>query len=229
MLNICCEIKGKDLLILMSSKKWFLIFSVCFVVLMIGAGVLYDELSNTVERESLVTTEKNKVTNTPTEPPKQSESEQTNTTQENEATEETSIAPDFTVVDGEGNEHKLSDFFGKPIVLNFWASWCGPCKSEMPDFDEVYAEYKEDIHFLMVNLTDGNRETVSSAKEFIEEQGYSFPVYYDTKLEAMMAYYAYSIPMTFFINAEGEMIAYAQSAISKEVLLQGIEMIVTVE
>lgn len=229
MLNSCCEIKGKDLLILMSSKKWFLIFSVCFVVLMIGAGVLYDELSNTVERESLVTTEKNKVTNAPTEHPKQSQSEQTDTTKENETTEESSLAPDFTVVDADGNEHKLSDFFGKPIVLNFWASWCGPCKSEMPDFDEVYAEYKEDIHFLMVNLTDGNRETLSSAKEFIEEQGYSFPVYYDTKLEAMMTYYAYSIPMTIFINAEGELVTYAQSAISKKTLLKGIEMITVVE
>ena len=214
----------------MSSKKWFLIFSVCFVVLMIGAGVLYDGLSDKVERESLVTTEKNEVTNPPTEPPKESKSENVDNTQENEATkEETSIAPDFTVVDAEGIEHKLSDFFGKPIVLNFWASWCGPCKSEMPDFDEVYAEYKEDVHFLMVNLTDGHQETIQSAKEFIEEQGYSFPVYYDTNSEAMMAYYAYSIPMTFFIDAEGKMVAYAQSAISKEVLLQGIEMIYTPE
>ena len=214
----------------MSSKKWFLIFSVCFVVLMIGAGVLYDGLSDKVERESLVTTEKNEVTNPPTESPKESESENVDNTQENEATEEeTSIAPDFTVVDAEGNEHKLSDFFGKPIVLNFWASWCGPCKSEMPDFDEVYAEYKEDVHFLMVNLTDGHQETIQSAKQFVEEQGYSFPVYYDTKSEAMMAYYAYSIPMTFFIDAEGKMVAYAQSAISKEVLLQGIEMIYTPE
>ena len=214
----------------MSSKKWFLIFSICFVVLMIGAGVLYDSLSDTVERESLVTTEKNEVTNPPTEIPKESESENVDNTQENEATEEeTSIAPDFTVVDAEGNEHKLSDFFGKPIVLNFWASWCGPCKSEMPDFDEVYGEYKENVQFLMVNLTDGHQETIQSAKEFIEEQGYSFPVYYDTKSEAMMAYYAYSIPMTFFIDAEGKMVAYAQSAISKEVLLQGIEMIYKVE
>ena len=210
----------------MSSKKWFLIFSVCFVVLMIGAGVLYDGLSDKVERESLVTTEKNEVTNPPTEPPKESESENVDNTQEKE---ETSIAPDFMVVDVEGNEHKLSDFFGKPIVLNFWASWCGPCKSEMPDFDEVYAEYKEEVHFLMVNLTDGHQETIQSAKQFIEEQGYSFPVYYDTKSEAMMAYYAYSIPMTFFIDAEGKMVAYAQSAISKEVLLQGIEMIYSSE
>ncbi len=214
----------------MSSKKWFLIFSICFVILMIGAGVLYDELSNMVERESLVKTEKNNVTNPPTVTPKQSTSEETNATKENEATEEdTSIAPDFTVVDADGNEHKLSDFFGKPIVLNFWASWCGPCKSEMPDFNEVYAEYKEGVHFLMVNLTDGHQETIQSAKEFVEEQGYSFPVYYDTKSEAMMAYYAYSIPMTFFINAEAEMVAYAQSAISKDVLLQGIEMIYSPE
>ena len=144
---------------------------------------------------------------------------------EGEKEEENTLAPDFIVVDAEGKEYKLSDFFGKPIVLNFWASWCGPCKSEMPDFDEVYGEYKDKLHFLMVNLTDGYQETIESAKEYVEEQGYSFPVYYDTKSEAMMAYYAYSIPQTFFINEEGELVAYAQSAISKEILLQGIEMI----
>ena len=214
----------------MNNKKWFLIFSVCFVVLMIGAGILYDNLSDTVERESLVTTENKEVTKSPTQVPKQEEAEQVDTTKEQETVEEpSSLTPDFTVVDGEEKEHNLSDFFGKPIVLNFWASWCGPCKSEMPDFDEVYGEYKEDISFLMVNLTDGHQETIQSAKTFIEEQGYSFPVYYDTTLEAMMAYSAYSIPMTFFINAKGEIVAYAKSAISKDVLLQGIEMITTIE
>ena len=214
----------------MSNKKGFLIFSICFVVLMIGAGILYDNLSDTVERQSLVTTENKEVTKSPEETPKQEESEQVDTTKEQETVEEpSSLTPDFTVVDGEGKEHKLSDFFGKPIVLNFWASWCGTCKSEMPDFDEVYGEYKEDISFIMVNLTDGHQETIQSAKTFIEEQGYSFPVYYDTTLEAMMAYSAYSIPMTFFIDAKGEIVAYAKSAISKEVLLQGIEMITTIE
>ena len=59
-------------------------------------------------------------------------------------------ALDFTVQDWEGNMVKLSDFFGKPIVLNFWASWCGPCKMEMPDFNELYLELGEDVHFLMV-------------------------------------------------------------------------------
>ena len=210
----------------MNSKKWLLVFSVFFVILLIGAGLLYDTLSGTVERESLMTAEKEE---SPTESETVKGEAQKENVKDSEATEErneeNSIAPDFTVVDADGTEHKLSDFFGKPIVLNFWASWCGPCKSEMPDFDEVYGEYKEEIHFLMVNLTDGHQETIQSAKEYVEEQGYSFPVYYDTKSEAMMAYYAYSIPQTFFINTEGELVAYAQSAISKEILLQGIEMI----
>ncbi|MBQ4347432.1 MAG: TlpA family protein disulfide reductase, partial [Firmicutes bacterium] len=88
------------------------------------------------------------------------------------------MAPDFTVYDSEGNAVMLSDFIGKPIVLNFWASWCGPCKMEMPEFNEAYAELGEDIQFLMVNVTTG-RETQESASAFIEENGYSFPVFYD--------------------------------------------------
>ena len=60
----------------------------------------------------------------------------------------------------------------KPVILDFFASWCGPCKMEMPDFDDAYAELGEDVHFLMVNMTSG-RETLESATSFIEEQGYS--------------------------------------------------------
>ena len=215
----------------MKKKVTWILLTVLLIGLIGGASVLYNRLESQYSMDQLATQAPAQEA-TPAESEAAEEASAPNDhsdeTQAPEATENPQ-APDFVALDAEGNEVRLSDFFGKPMVLNFWASWCGPCKSEMPDFDEVYAEYKEDIHFLMVNLTDGNRETVSSAKEFIEEQGYSFPVYYDTKLEAMMAYYAYSIPMTFFINAEGEMIAYAPSAISKAVLLQGIEMIVTVE
>jgi len=138
---------------------------------------------------------------------------------------ESELAPDFTVYDAEGNAHKLSDFRGKPVVLNFWASWCGPCKSEMPDFDDAYKKYGEDIHFVMVNLTDGSQETVESASTFISQSGYSFPVYYDTDMDAAATYGVNSVPITFFIDSSGAIVAYGSGALTAENLEQGIGMI----
>lgn len=135
------------------------------------------------------------------------------------------LAPDFTFYDAEGKAFKLSDFRGKPVVLNFWASWCPPCQMEMPDFDAKYKELGEEIQFLILNVTDNQRETVESAAAFIEEKGYSFPVYYDTAQEGARMYQAYSIPRTFFIDAEGYLIANALGAISGAILQQGINMI----
>lgn len=139
---------------------------------------------------------------------------------------ELSEAPDFTIIDADGNDVSLSDFEGTPVVLNFWASWCPPCKSEMPDFDKVYGELGEDVTFLMVNMTDGNRETTETAKDFIETSGYSFPVYFDTEQEAAIVYSVRSIPTTYFINEEGLLVTGAQGAISEDILRKGISMII---
>ena len=134
-------------------------------------------------------------------------------------------APDFTMLDMEGNEVKLSDFFGTPIVLNFWASWCPPCKAELPDFDDACKKYEGKVTFLMVNLTDGQRETVEVAKSYIASQGYTFPVYFDTKYEAAYTYGVSSIPQTYFINADGSLEARATGMISAAQLEKGIGMI----
>lgn len=111
------------------------------------------------------------------------------------------------------------------MVLNFWASWCGPCQREMPDFDEAYAEMGEEIHFLMVNMTTSNRESLAKATAFIDEQGYSFPVFYDLDGAAAAAYGVYSLPSTYFIDAEGYVGAQVTGAINRETLEKGISMI----
>ena len=135
-------------------------------------------------------------------------------------------APDFTVLDTEGNEVKLSELFGKPIVINFWASWCPPCKSEMPEFDKVYAELGEDVTFMMVDLVDGRRETIESGAAYIAEQGYSFPVYFDAMGEASYGYGIQAIPTTLFIDKDGFVVTGAQGAIDEQTLRRGIEYII---
>ena len=154
-----------------------------------------------------------------------SEPEQEHTHEEGE--NEYDPAPDFTVYDADGKPVKLSDMKGKPVVLNFWASWCPPCKAEMPDFDAVCKEYEGKVTFMMVNLTDGERETVESARNFIHMMEYSFPVYYDTDMEASNTYGIQSIPTTFFIDADGGLVAYGSGALSENELRRGISMLYT--
>jgi thiol-disulfide isomerase/thioredoxin len=175
---------------------------------MAGAYVLYQNLSGTVDGNQLIVATQPSSTTAPTD-----------------TTEPLLLAPDFVVYDENGNEVHLYDYIGKPIVLNFWASWCGPCKMEMPDFNERYLQLGDEIHFLMINMTDGARETISIASAFIAEQGYQFPVFYDTTGSAAMTYGAYSLPTTFFIDAQGHAIAQAVGAIDADTLQQGIDMI----
>ena len=182
------------------------LLALVFAALLLGAKRLYDTLGSRMQPDTLAT--------------------QATQAQQAEGTEpEKQLAPDFTVYDLEGNPHKLSEFRGKPVILNFWATWCGYCKMEMPDFNEKYQEYGEDVHFLMVNVTDGTQETVEKASAFVAEEGYTFPVYYDTTLEAATTYPTSGLPVTFVIDADGAVIAWQQGMMSAQTLQKGIDMV----
>ncbi len=189
-----------------NSVKWIII-ALVLVGVITGAYVLYNKLSGDYITTSPVqtTAESNK------------HSEQSND-------ESDYAAPDFTVLDYNGSQVNLSDFKGKPVVMNFWATWCFYCKEEMPDFNEAFKKYP-DVEFLMINATDGYRETVDSAKKYIEDENFDFNVYFDTELEAVNAYYVNSFPTTFFIDENGNLVTYANGMLDYDSLEKGIELI----
>ena len=134
-------------------------------------------------------------------------------------------AADFTVLDAEGNEVTLSDLFGRPILINFWATWCPPCQAELPAFEAAYKEYGDEIVFMMVDLTDGVQETIEGVRAFAETYGYTFPVYYDTTYSASDAYGIYVIPMTVGIGRNGNVLFHQVSGMTDANVQAVVEML----
>lgn len=155
-------------------------------------------------------------------------SEKINNTSSNTVTNETTsfeVASDFTVFDAKGNTIKLSDFKGKGIVVNFWADWCSPCRQELPDFMQEYEKHKNDVTFMMVNVSCQSDEQMQSILKFAEDNSYSFPIYFDKLQSASIAYGVRTIPLSVFIDKNGNIIGTHNGVISKQTLENYIQKI----
>lgn len=150
-----------------------------------------------------------------------------------EAKEEKLPAYDFELKDQYGNTHKLSDYKGKVVFLNFWATWCPPCREEMPHIEEIYKEYgynKNDVIILGVaspataENPSPQDESEEKIKAFLTKNNYTFPVVFDVKGEIFRNYYINAFPTTFMIDREGNIMGYVAGGLSKENMKKIIEM-----
>ena len=131
----------------------------------------------------------------------------------------------FTVYDYKNNQVSLSDKLGenKPVIFNYWTTWCPYCLEEMPDFEEVYKEYKDRVTFMMIDVNGGGNDTIPEAKAYIEKMEYTFPVYFDTDLSATYAYGVSSFPTTGIIDTDGNLYYCQAGMLSKDRLITMIE------
>ncbi|SHH64564.1 cytochrome c biogenesis protein/redoxin [Sporanaerobacter acetigenes] len=135
--------------------------------------------------------------------------------------EDTKIpAIDFTLVDQYGNTHTISEYKGKVIFLNFWATWCPPCRMEMPDIEAIYEEYEKnsgDVIILGVAAPNlGKEGSEEHIKKFLKDNGYTYPVVFDQTGDILGQYSIQAFPTTFVIDKDGNLVSYVPGAVDKE-------------
>jgi|SRR5690625_1397056 len=113
------------------------------------------------------------------------------------------LAPDFVLETLEGETAQLSDYRGKKVLLNFWATWCGPCRQEMPAMQEFYDEYAGEIEILAVNVTDSEK-AIDDVQGFIDEYDFTYPTLLDIGTGVSEEYMAIGLPTTYFIGTDGK-------------------------
>lgn len=132
-------------------------------------------------------------------------------------------APDFSLKDQYGNTHTLSDYKGKTVFLNFWATWCPPCRAEMPDIQKLYESYSQEGENALIVLgvagpLMGQEKSEEEIAAFLEENGYTYPVLMDTEGELFSQYGIYAFPTTFMIDREGNVFGYLSGQMNYEMM-----------
>ena len=197
----------------MNAKQKWILGAAAFVLLLVIAGFGYQELQKEAKRQERSQTGK------------QIQTEEQTQTEEKKGTEYAK-APDFIMWDQQGDQTSLQEILeGKPAVINFWTSKCPPCKEEMPDFEDVYQEMKDKVQFIMVDSVGCMGETEESGRAYVEEQGFTFPVYYDLEMDGVLNYGIRAFPTTYILNEDGRLVTGGSGMISKDILLELLEQV----
>lgn len=173
------------------------------------------------------------------EPQTNSPSSESAASEESAASDSSEInppAPDFTLVDQFGNEHTLSDYQGKTVFLNFWATWCGPCQREMPEIQSLYERYGENSENLIVlgvanpkskEYPRNSDVSQPEVEEYLEKGGYSFPVVMDVTGDVFAQYGIRSFPTTFMISPDGSVFGYASGSLTGDIMESIVQQTMT--
>lgn len=129
-------------------------------------------------------------------------------------------APEFELNGFDSTSYSLAQLKGKPVLINFWASWCGPCRKEAPEFVSLYRKYKDKIEFYAVNATSD--DTIEGASSFVKEYQLPFPVLLDEKGDVSQLFKVRSYPTTFFVDGKGTIVSINLGIVSPDSLEQTI-------
>jgi thiol-disulfide isomerase/thioredoxin len=151
------------------------------------------------------------------------EQQSSNKHQRDEGSQQKMQAPDFSLQTMNGKTIELKKNNGKPTLINFWASWCPPCKVEMPHIQKAYEKYGDQVNFLMVNVTA--MDEVTKVKKFLKDGNYSFPVLLDQTGEVSETYQAFGLPTTYIIDQNAVIVDHIVGPMSEDQLTEIMEQI----
>lgn len=199
----------------MHEKRNFIIAVVAMVVVIVGASVAYDKLVPK-SADGSTTAQSTESSRTSTSSSSSSSSDGGASSDVfGGSTKASASLSDFSVLDEAGNSVKLSSLQGKPTVVGYWATWCPYCVKEAPTIQKLYETYGDRVNFMMIDTVDGTRETIDTGKAWKEQNGYTYPIYFDTTMEASYAGNVYYLPTTYVLKADGSVLTSITSTVNE--------------